>query len=58
LVLKTKDGKFDGLGLKTIGIGFASLVLKTMCGWFDGLGLKTIGDGFDLFEPQNRGVAD
>jgi hypothetical protein len=58
LVLKTKDGKFDGFGLKTIGTRFASLVLKTKCGQFGGLGLKTIGDGFDLFEPQNRGVVD
>jgi len=54
LVLKTKDGRFGGLGLKTIGVGFASLVLKTRCGRFGGLGLKTIDDGFDLFRPKTE----
>jgi hypothetical protein len=41
LVLKTREGRFAGLGL------------KTRYGRFNSLGLKTIGGRFDRFEPQN-----
>lgn len=53
LVLKTVDGLFDGLDLKTLREGFAGLVFKTRHGRFGGLGLKTIDDEFNQFGPQN-----
>lgn len=57
LVLKTGDGLFDGLDLKTLREGFVGLVFKTRHGRFGGLGLKTIDDGFNQFGPQ-RGAED